>query len=111
MTSRCGLSPQTLEGLRKAHVPAELQQSLRRGNPATEADMEGLTLEQQSQVRSANREIEASQVGRGCFAACGTGVALIGAVLCFIGGVFGWLLVMRKRVLMCNYCRATIDAG
>ena len=105
-----GLSPHTLQGLREAKVPAQLQQSLIAGHPVAEAEMAGLTADQKREVQYANGDIEASRFGSGIFAACGTGVALIGAVLSFMGGLFGWLLVMRKRVLMCNYCRAAIDA-
>jgi hypothetical protein len=106
-----GVAPQTLQGLEDTNVPGELRQSLKAGHRATEAEMASLTSEQERQVQRANGDIEMSQLGSGCFAACGTGIALIGAVLSFMGGLFGWLLVMRKRVLMCNFCRATIDAS
>ena len=105
------VSPATLEGLKDTHVPAELQQSLRAGEPATEAEMAHLTPDQRYHVQHANRDIEAAKLASGCFAACSTGIALIGAGLSFIGGLLGWLLVMRKRVLMCNFCRATVDAS
>ena len=32
-------------------------------------------------------------------------------VASFIGGLLGWLLVMKKRVLQCSVCNATISAS
>ena len=29
----------------------------------------------------------------------------------FVGGIFGWLLVMKKRVLQCSICGAVINAS
>ena len=36
------------------------------------------------------------------FAACS-------AVIWFVGGLLGWLLIMQKNVLLCTRCRATVD--
>jgi len=106
-----GLPPYTLQGLKEAKVPAELQHKLREGDPVTETEMARLTSHQKREVELANRELEAPQLEYGFFAACGTGVALVGALLSFLGGLLGWLLVMKKRVLMCNFCRTTLDAS
>jgi hypothetical protein len=32
-------------------------------------------------------------------------------IACFVGGLLGWLLVMRKRVLQCSFCSAVINAS
>jgi hypothetical protein len=32
-------------------------------------------------------------------------------VACFVGGLLGWLLVMRKRVLQCDLCGAVVNAS
>jgi len=32
-------------------------------------------------------------------------------VLSFVGGLFGWLLVMKKKILQCSMCSATIAAS
>ena len=29
----------------------------------------------------------------------------------FMGGIFGWLLVMKKKVLQCDYCEAVVAAS
>lgn len=48
----------------------------------------------------------------------GSGVAILGSSFAvmigigsFIGGLLGWLLVMRRRVLQCTVCGAAVDAG
>ena len=37
--------------------------------------------------------------------------AVIIAVISLIGGLFGWLLIMKKKVLKCGLCRATVSAS
>jgi hypothetical protein len=39
------------------------------------------------------------------------GAPIIFGVIAFVGGLLGWLLVMKKRVLECNACRATVNAS
>lgn len=105
------LSSYALEELEQSGVPATIQSRLKAGTPATEAEIAALTPEQQNAVRSANSSLAASQAGSGCAAACGTGMAAIGAVTSFVFGLIGWLLIMKKRVLRCNQCGATVAAG
>jgi hypothetical protein len=38
-------------------------------------------------------------------------IAFMVAVPAFIGGLLGWLLVMKKRVLQCSVCGATVNAS
>jgi len=41
----------------------------------------------------------------------GEGFAIFMGVTSFAGGLLGWLLIMKKRVLKCNVCRATVNAS
>lgn len=41
----------------------------------------------------------------------GVGVSGVWIVLCFMAGLFGYLLVMRRRKLQCTLCRATWSAS
>jgi hypothetical protein len=41
----------------------------------------------------------------------GGGAAFTAGVMCFVGGLLGWLLVMRKRVLQCGLCGAVVNAS
>jgi hypothetical protein len=45
------------------------------------------------------------------FAALGSGFAISLGVASFVGGLLGWLLVMRKRILKCSTCGAVINAS
>jgi hypothetical protein len=44
------------------------------------------------------------------FASAGGG-ATLGAILCFVFALLGWLLVMKKRVLQCDACQAIVLAS
>jgi hypothetical protein len=50
-------------------------------------------------------------VGLGAFHAIGSGLAIFWAIASFVGGLLGWLLVMRKRVLQCDVCGAVVNAS
>lgn len=41
----------------------------------------------------------------------GGGFAIFLAIASFVGGLLGWLLIMRKRVLQCSVCGATVAAS
>jgi hypothetical protein len=40
-----------------------------------------------------------------------SGFAIAIGIGSFVGGLLGWLLVMRKRVLKCNFCGAVVNAS
>jgi hypothetical protein len=41
----------------------------------------------------------------------GSGFIIAIGIASFVGGLLGWLLVMRKRVLQCNVCGAVVNAS
>ncbi len=41
----------------------------------------------------------------------GSAGAVAMGIACFVGGLLGWLLVMRKRVLQCDTCGAVVNAS
>jgi hypothetical protein len=41
----------------------------------------------------------------------GQGFAIALGIASFVGGLLGWLLVMKKRVLKCSVCGATVNAS
>jgi hypothetical protein len=41
----------------------------------------------------------------------GSGFFLFLIVISFVGGVFGWLLIMKKKVLRCTHCGAVVTAS
>jgi hypothetical protein len=40
-----------------------------------------------------------------------TGIAFFWTIASLVGGVFGWLLVMKKSVLQCDRCGAIVAAS
>jgi hypothetical protein len=41
----------------------------------------------------------------------GSGFFIFLLVMSFIGGIFGWLLIMKKKVLQCTHCGAVVAAS
>lgn len=62
-----------------------------------------------SEAPENNNALPAAVVGLlgiiGSLSAIGLGIAS------FVGGLLGWLLVMKKRVLQCDYCGAVVNAS
>ena len=48
---------------------------------------------------------------RAAFSVFGSSLAIGIGITSFVGGLLGWLLVMRKRVLQCNLCGAVVNAS
>jgi hypothetical protein len=71
----------------------------------------GLPEVQRSWVRSAQKKIRGASVESGIGAIIGSGSAVAIGIACFVGGLLGWLLVMRKHVLQCSVCGAVINAS
>lgn len=105
------LSAATLQRLHDANVPAEIVAELEAGKTPSEAAKAQLTSDQAAAVSAAERELGARAGAVGCLGACGTGMAATIAILSFIGGLLGWLLVMKKRVLVCSACSAVTSAS
>ena len=40
-----------------------------------------------------------------------TGIAFFFAIGAFVGGLLGWLLIMKKKVLVCTHCSAAVPAS
>ena len=49
--------------------------------------------------------------GSNLFRVAGGGFAIALGIASFVGGLLGWLLVMRKRVLQCDLCGAVVNAS
>lgn len=41
----------------------------------------------------------------------GGGISVFLGMMSFVGGLLGWLLVMKKKVLQCTKCGVTVAAG
>ena len=45
------------------------------------------------------------------FAGVGTIALVYIGIFCFVSGLLGWLLIMKKHILQCVYCGAVVNAG
>jgi hypothetical protein len=41
----------------------------------------------------------------------GSGIFVVTGLIAFVGGLVGWLLVMKKNVLQCSNCQAVVNAA
>jgi len=77
----------------------------------SDADLDGLTDEQKQEVTDARLSLSAGTAGAGLGGAILGGGSVCFGVFCFIGGLLGWLLIMKKKVLQCSSCSAVVAAS
>jgi hypothetical protein len=65
---------------------------------------------QDALARQKNTEQQASPTSLTWFHLLGSTFAIVLGIVSFVGGLLGWLLVMKKRVLQCSVCSATVSA-
>ncbi len=75
------------------------------------AELESLSPEKQSAIHDAQLSASAQRVGAGAATVIVGGFSLFIVVASFVGGLLGWLLMMRKRVLQCVRCGAVVAAS
>jgi len=97
--------------LTAAEVPAAVVEQVATQQPVAAGAMNQLSDPQRRAVQDVKMELAARTVG------AGAGVAIVGAGSAFVivgslvGGLLGWLLVMKKKVLQCNACGAVVAAS
>lgn len=99
------------ESLREAGVPDDIIARVASGQDLTAADSSVLTAYQLATVAGAELGRAAGSAGAGLGVAVGAGIAVVIGVASLVGGLLGWLLVMRKRVLECDNCGAVLAAS
>jgi hypothetical protein len=106
------MNPETRTRLEAQQVPEPVITQVAANKPIDEAQLAALTPQQQTAVRNAQSLVSAgkAKVGPGAFVVAG-GLCLFVIVMSFIGGLLGWLLIMRKRVLQCTRCGAVVPAS
>jgi hypothetical protein len=115
--STCTSSSMTFEKIEKEAranleakaVPEAIIAKVVAGQPVAGEDLSALASEQRAAVQSAQMTISASKIGAGTAIAGGVSFGII--VMAFVGGLLGWLLVMKKAVLQCTSCGAIIPAS
>ena len=60
---------------------------------------------------SASQTPQVSAEAAGCAGCLSSCFGIVGIVFCFVGGLLGWLLIMKKNVLKCNLCGSIVAAS
>lgn len=110
-TASSGIDTAAREHMAKAGVPAGLIEQVIEGKSIPAKAKEGLTDHQRIALSSAESTITAAKVGAGAGTAIVGGLSIGIIVMSLIGGLIGWLLVMRKKVLECPVCSAIVPAS
>lgn len=92
-------------------VPNDIIEDVAVEKQIGELRLSRLTLAQRSAVREAELKIKSSKLGSGAATACGVGFSFMMIIGAFVGGLLGWLLIMRKSVLQCSRCGAVVAAS
>jgi hypothetical protein len=92
-------------------IPEPIIQKVISFKPITADDRSILTPEQKSLVDEERLSLSGSKVGAGAGAVISGGLSIFFIICCFVGGLLGWLLVMKKKVLQCNQCSAIVAAS
>jgi len=92
-------------------IPESIIGEVIAGKPVANAELTSLNSQQQSAIHDAQLSASAQKVGAGAATVIAGGFSLFVIVASFLGGLLGWLLVMRKRVLQCARCGAVVPAS
>jgi hypothetical protein len=93
------------------NVPEPIISEVVSGKSVSDNQLVPLTYQQQATVRHAEAARLGQKIGGGAATAVFGGFSIFVIVASFVGGLLGWLLIMRKRVLQCARCGATVPAS
>ena len=105
------MDPQTRTLLEAQQVPEPVITQVAASKPIDEAQLTALTPQQRTAVRDAQSSVSAGKVRWGAAGVVAGGFFIFIIVMSFVGGLLGWLLIMRKRVLKCTRCGAVVPAS
>jgi hypothetical protein len=92
-------------------VPEPIIAKVVASKPVGSAELVSLTSQQQSAVHDAELSALDRKIGAGAATIIAGGFSMFVIVVSFVGGLLGWLLIMRKRVLQCDRCGAIVPAS
>jgi len=92
-------------------IPEPIIEKVVSSQTITTDDRSTLTPAQRSVVDDATLSLSVGKVGAGAGAVIGGGLSILLIICCFVGGLLGWLLIMKKKVLQCTHCSAIVAAS
>jgi hypothetical protein len=97
--------------MQAAGVPQNLIESVLEGQGPSDAQRSSLSVEQVRAIDSAQLTLSAGTAGAGIGVALAGGASLFVIISSLVGGIVGWLLTMKKKVLQCNKCGSVTAAS
>lgn len=104
-------SEATKTALIEKGIPATIADKVANHEPLGEATLATLSSEDRAIVNDARVEQLGTQAGTGLAAAATVGIAIFLIIASFVGGLLGWLLIMKKRILQCDHCGTVVAAS
>lgn len=101
----------TTNRLQAAKIPVQIIERFTAGEGISSEEMNSLTEAQRLALEEAKTERAGTSLGAGLGAAVLGGFSVWIMIIAFVGGLLGWLLIMRKRVLACGFCSAIWPAS
>ena len=105
------MDPKTRTRLEAQQVPEPVITQVAASKPIDEAQFTALTPQQRTAVRDAQSSVSAGKVRWRSAGVVAGGLFIFVIVVSFVGGLLGWLLIMRKRVLQCARCGVVVPAS
>jgi hypothetical protein len=94
--------------MQQAQVPAEIILDVRM---AKDTDVQAWVQARHEALQDAQSKLHDNTETSGFAILFGGGFAVVMGIASFVGGLLGWLLVMRKKVLQCSVCSAVVNAS
>lgn len=90
--------------LEEAGISRNITTKVLDSQPLSETDRASLNSSQRQVVDEVKLQISAGTVGAGLGVTMAGGVSVFVMISSLVGGLLGWLLVMKKKVLQCTHC-------
>lgn len=105
------LKTETKDKLARAGVSAAISDRVLAFETIPQTELSRFPEQQRAVVESAQLSLSAGAVGAGAAGFLSGGASVCVGISAFVGGLLGWLLVMKKKVLQCNSCGAVLAAS
>lgn len=105
------LEAEVREQLNKASIPHGIIETVIDNETVSEAQKSQLTADQITVLDDASLTYSTGMVGAGAGTLLAGGFSIFMIISSFVGGLIGWLLVMKKKVLKCSTCGAVVSAS
>lgn len=109
--SGASIEKQARAKLQEAAIPEAMISSVVTSKPLGSTQLETLSQKQRSAILETQATMAASKIGAGAGSVIAGGLFIGLIIASFVGGLLGWLLIMKKWVLQCTTCSATVAAS